>query len=154
MWLGNHASHIIIYCCIEYSIRSIVYFIWEFQKMKDGYNIYLSWKWRLPRTNSKHLDIFLLHENERKVKQLPHHWISSFSLHTHARARAHADMKESKCRKETERRDANKKREWWIPNCCCYCVEKRIVQSIQFVIIIMFILHSVSRWTHSFHSHF
>lgn len=137
MWLGNHAS------AYYYCICTRAYIAMRNRENERGYTITynLSWKWRLPRTNSKHLDIFLLHENEKSQTTSAPLNRELFAAHT--LSHAHADIIESNCwtrkkkMKETrargEGRGANQKkkrtkREWWISKCCC-CVEKRITRN-------------------------
>lgn len=161
MWLGNHAS------AYYYCICTRAYIAMRNRENERGYTITynLSWKWRLPRTNSKHLDIFLLHENEKSQTTSAPLNRELFAAHT--LSHAHADIIESNCwtrkkkMKETRakgegskpKEETNKTRVMDF-KVLLLCWETYHAQFIQFVIIIVFILHSVFRWTHSFHSRF
>lgn len=162
MWLGNHAS------AYYYCICTRAYIAMRNRENERGYTITynLSWKWRLPRTNSKHLDIFLLHENEKSQTTSAPLNRELFAAYTLARTRRHNRVELLNEKKENERdqsvgggegskpkEETNKTRVMDF-KVLLLCWETYHAQFIQFVIIIVFILHSVFRWTHSFHSRF
>lgn len=154
MWLGNHASHTIY-------VASHRILWWEIEKMKEDITYNLSWKWRLPRTNSKHLDIFLLHENEKSQTTSAPLNHQLYAAHKHTRTHRHNRVEllnEKKRIKETEWKKKRTKREWWISKycCCSCCAEKRIAHTIH-PIRHHHHIYFAFRFpfnTHSFHSHF